>query len=148
MKAVLPSNTGIGWCLNAPGIRHSAVQAQSQGWGLWLKGQTSGVRHGAATPHGQRKKKYRESRRPTGIFLDWPVQLLTSVFLMVGRDWGGWGELENALQMTGAHWEGQESTEMLPLKTKEWLMKTGTSGYSGKCPCLNAKMRAKITTGL
>lgn len=60
-------------------------------------------------------RKYRESR-PTGIFLDWHVQLLNSVFLMVGRDWG---ELENVLRMTGAHWEAQESTEMLPLKTKK-----------------------------
>lgn len=94
------------------------------------------------------KKKYRESRGHTVIFLDWPVQLLNRIFLMVGNDWGGWGELENVLPMIGAHWEGQESTEMLPLKTKEWLMKTGTSGYSGKYPCLNAKMRAKITIGL
>lgn len=32
------------------------------------------------------KKKYRESRGHTVIFLDWPVQLLNRIFLMVGND--------------------------------------------------------------
>lgn len=97
-------------------------------------------------------RKCRESRRLMDIFLGWKGLVHQTpkhcpVFLMGERSWGDRGGLEKALQMTRAHRKAQESTEVLPLKSKKWLMKTGTTSYSGKYLCLSAKMRAKITIG-